>query len=327
MKAIILGLISSLFFASSFILNRAMELGGGSWIWSGVLRYLFMIPPLLLIVLYRGNLKGLLVNMKQNIKAWLLWSTVGFGIFYAPICFAAAYGPSWLVASTWQITIIAGPLLVPLFYEIVETADGPKLIRGRIPLRGMLFSTLILAGVVLMQIQQAAVTSLNAVLLGGIPVLAAAFAYPLGNRKMMMICGDSLDTFQRVLGMTIASMPFWFILSIYGTISSGLPNYNQLVQSSLVALFSGVIATSLFFRATDLVRNDNRKLAAVEATQSGEVLFALLGEILFLKGAVPVLVSFVGIALVILGMILHSYGSHHAEKRSEASDNSYDFIN
>ncbi len=38
-----------------------------------------------------------------------------FWSFYAPLSFAGAFGPGWLVASTWQITIVAGILLTPFF--------------------------------------------------------------------------------------------------------------------------------------------------------------------------------------------------------------------
>lgn len=313
MKGIILGIIASLFFASTFVLNRAMDLGGGSWVWSAVLRYLFMLPILLIIVLIRGNLRGLILDMKHRPWPWLLWSTVGFGLFYAPVCFAGAYGPSWLVASTWQVTIIAGSLLVPFFYEEVETAGGVKRVRGKIPVRGLLISGFILLGVMLIQIEQANHTSVRELLLGVVPVLIGAFAYPLGNRKMMEICGRSLDTFQRVLGMTVASMPFWIAMAIYGLNKDGIPGQAQVFQSVIVAVCSGVIATVLFFRATDLTKGDVHKLAAVEATQSGEVIFALLGELIILKGSVPALLSFGGMVLVVLGMVLHSFASHRIE--------------
>ncbi|RPK17520.1 hypothetical protein EH2_02830 [Bacillus subtilis] len=39
-----------------------------------------------------------------------------------------------------------------------------------------------------------------------LPVVIAAFAYPLGNRRMLEEYGGRLDTFQRVLGMTLASL-------------------------------------------------------------------------------------------------------------------------
>ncbi|MBC2723834.1 MAG: multidrug resistance efflux transporter family protein [Desulfosporosinus sp.] len=307
MKAIMLGILAALFFAVTFVLNRSMDLSGGSWIWSAVLRYVFMVPPLLLLVLARKNLKPLLIDMRERPMIWLIWSTVGFGIFYAPLCFAADYGPAWLVASMWQITIIAGSLLAPLFYTTIRSETGLKKVRSSIPMKGLSISLIILLGIALIQLQQAQVLTAKEITFGILPVLLAAFAYPLGNRKMMAACGGRFDTFQRVLGMTLASLPFWLILSLIGVAKVGLPSGNQTMQSVIVALSSGVIATILFFSATDMTKGNVHRLAAVEATQSGEVIFALLGELIILHGPFPTFWSIVGMLLVVLGMILHSF--------------------
>ncbi|KGK91382.1 membrane protein [Desulfosporosinus sp. HMP52] len=307
MKSVLLGILASLFFAVTFVLNRAMDLSGGSWVWSAVLRYLFMVPPLLLIVMVRGNLKPLLLDLRKRPGVWLIWSTVGFGLFYAPLCFAAAFGPAWLVASMWQITIVAGSLLAPLFYLDLKIGSSTQRVRSKIPVRGMIISLLILVGIGLIEFQQASELTSREMILGILPVILAAFAYPLGNRKMMAACGQKFDTYQRVLGMTLASMPFWLVLGVLGVEIDGLPSTNQLLQTIIVALSSGVIATVLFFSATDMTQGDPHKLAAVEATQSGEVIFALMGELVFLQGVFPNTVSLMGITLVIIGMMLHSF--------------------
>lgn len=144
-------------------------------------------------------------------------------------------------------------------------------------------------------------------LLGTVPVIIAAFAYPLGNRKMMQVTNGSLDAYQRILGMIICSIPFWILLSGFGLfVEKSSPARSQYLQTFVVAIFSGVIATVLFFTATDKVSNDETSLAAVEATQSAEVLFALTGEVLLLNAHLPGAVSFIGIGLVITGMVLHS---------------------
>ena len=288
--AIGIGIIASLFFASTFILNRAMDLSGGHWIWSAVLRYLFTIPFLTVIVAMRGNLRPVMNSLKAQPGTWLGWSTVGFGLFYAPLCFAAAYGPAWLVAGTWQITIIAGMLLEP----------------RKIPRRELITSLFILTGIIMIQIQPAATGEAGQLLAGFVPVLVTAFAYPLGNRKMMAVCRGRLDIFQRVLGMSLASLPFWFLLSIFVLATAGLPGTGQVAQSLLVAILSGIVATVLFFYATDLARNDARQLAAVEATQSGEVIFTILGETMLLGTPLPLGLSLIGSVVVVLGMIIHS---------------------
>jgi len=73
-----------------------------------------------------------------------------------------------------------------------------------------------------------------------------------------------------------------------------------------VALFSGILATILFFKATDSVKYNQKQLAVVESTQSGEVLFTLFGGILLLGDPAPNLIGFAGILLIIIGMILNS---------------------
>ncbi|WP_227935444.1 DMT family transporter [Alkalihalobacillus deserti] len=306
MKEIFIGIIASMFFAITFILNRSMELAGGSWIWSSSLRFLFMLPFLFLIVLLRSNLKQVITEIVKQPYHWLWWSFVGFVLFYAPLTYASAYGPGWLVAGTWQLTIVAGVLLGPLFFETIQSKNGLIKVRHRIPKKALIISLLILFGVMLIQWQQANDLTVQMIIIGVSPVVLAAFAYPLGNRKMMELCGGRLDTFQRVFGMTLASLPFWLIISAFGFIKVGAPSSDQLLQSFIVAICSGVIATTLFFIATERVREHQGKLAAVEATQSTQVLFVMIGEVLILSTPLPNGLALGGLFIIIFGMLIHS---------------------
>lgn len=137
---------------------------------------------------------------------------------------------------------------------------------------------------------------------------------------MLVKYGGKLDTFQRVLGMTLASLPFWLLLAAYGWWSDGLPSMGQTVQSFIVAVSSGIGAIVLFFWATDMVRKHPQKLAAVEATQSGEVIFALLGEMILLSGVFPSLLSFSGLLFIITGMILHTFASRQRIPKAAAKE-------
>lgn len=56
-----------------------------------------MAPLLFMIVWARGNAGRVFQEIKKAPYAWFIWSTVGFGLFYAPLCFAAAFGPGWLI--------------------------------------------------------------------------------------------------------------------------------------------------------------------------------------------------------------------------------------
>ncbi len=290
-KAMLYGVLASFFFAFTFLLNRSMNLSGGFWLWSATLRYLFMLPMLaiVLLVLPGNRFRPVFSAVRKQPLLWLLWSTVGFGLFYMPLTLASVYGESWLTAASWQITIVAGVLLTPLFGK-------------RIPIKNLCMALVILAGVVLLQLPNLTGQALSGSAAALIPILIAAFSYPLGNRKMMQLCPPEMDTLQRVFGMTLCSLPFWLICSAVALAQAGLPDTEQVVQSLGVALFSGVVATILFFHATDLVSGNQRQLAAVEATQCGEVIFTLLGGILVLGDPVPGLSGGIGILLIVIGM-------------------------
>ena len=305
-KAFILGVAASFFFAFTFILNQQMNISGSSWLWSSSLRYIFMLPILFIIIIIKNQLFDVLKDIIKKPIPWITWSTIGFGLFYAPLSFASAYGASWLVAGTWQLTIIAGGLMSPLFFRSMETNNGTCKIRNKLPKKSLLISSIILLGIVLMQFEEAKNMSWLETLLGIVPVILAAFAYPLGNRKMMEVCNNKFSTFQRVFGMTLCSMPFWIIISSYAVLSVGLPSKGQIFQSLIVAVFSGIIATILFFKATDIVNHDTHKLAVVESTQSGEVIFTLLGGVFIFHDKIPTLIGLIGILLVVIGMILNS---------------------
>ena len=123
---------------------------------------------------------------------------------------------------------------------------------------------------------------------------------------MMELVGGRLDTFQRVLGMAIGSLPITILLGIYGFSTTGIPTSSQMLQGFLLALCSGVIATMTFFFATDLAKDNLALLGAVEATQAGTMVFTVLGEIVFLNGSFPGGLSLLGMIIIMLGMVANS---------------------
>jgi drug/metabolite transporter (DMT)-like permease len=292
-----LGVLSALFFSVSFVVNHGMALGGGAWEWSASLRFLISLPIVAVVVGLRGGVRPVLAALRAAPGRWVLWSTVGFGLFYAPICFAAQSSPGWVVASTWQVTIVCGMLLAPLLYR-----DE----RRRVPRIALLLSGVVLVGVVLTVLE--APGGITWSVAGGIAaVLVAAVAYPVGNRATMDLAGDGLDTFQRLLAMSLASLPCWVLLSVAGGVRAGLPDGGQLASTAVVAVCSGVIATALFFAATRRVRDDPLHLAAVEATQAAEVVFVAVAEPLVLATAPPGPLAWIGIAVITAGVLGYSF--------------------
>lgn len=123
---------------------------------------------------------------------------------------------------------------------------------------------------------------------------------------MQLTADDNLTTSQRIFGMTVMSLPFWIVCSFISYFKAGFPAPSQCLQAFLVALLAGVIATILFFHATDLVKDNPRQLAVVEATQSGEVIFTAIMGVLILKDSMPDGYAFLGIVIILIGMIAGS---------------------
>lgn len=309
MKILLLGTLAALFFSATFVLNRAMSLAGGPWVWSASLRYFWMLALLVIWLLCSGRaalLRDTLRLYRRHWRFWTLAGGVGFGCFYALLTFSSTLAPGWVVATTWQTTILATPLVLLGFGK-------------RVPLRALLLTGIIFLGIVLVNLEQAGSTPPARVLLGVLPVLLAAFSYPFGNQLVweaqnggsgrIPALNDSpesrrvmADAFCRVLLLTLGSLPLWFAL--LAVTAPPLPATDQLLNTFLVALFSGVLATSLFLAARHLARS-SAQLAAVDCTQSMEVIFSLLGEVTLLGADLPGPLGWAGIGLTMLGLMLY----------------------
>jgi len=294
--AVLIALLSALFFTATYVLNRAMALDGGYWAWTAALRYFLTLPLLALVVPFNGGFAPVWRALRAHPLPWLLWSAIGFTLFCVCLTWAAASGPSWLIAGSFQLTIVAGMLLAPLIYR-----DA----RARLPKRALGLGFVIVAGVLLMQFGHfdgALDTQAWAALAS---VCIAAVLYPLGNRQILLHLersGEDLNATQRVFGMTLASQPFWLLVAAYAAWQSGPPAASQILLAGGVALFAGTIATILFFHATGLVRNDPTALGAVEAMQAAEILFATALGVAFLHESLPSGPAAVGAGLVIAGI-------------------------
>ena len=297
-RAVPLALASALFFTLTYVLNRRAAVAGGHWAWTASLRYLLTLPMIAVAVgVRRGGVRPVLRAMRERPTPWLLWSGVGFVLFYVCMAWAAASGPSWLVAAGFQLTVVAGMLLAPFLYE-----DD----RRRVPRRALSVGMVIVAGIVLMQLGHfgGGLDAQAWLALGAVAV--SAFAYPLGNRRMLLHLeheGRQLDSLQRVFGMTLASLPLWLVIAGYAWWNAGPPPAEQVVLAAGVALSAGVIATVLFFEATARVQGDPVALGAVEAMQGAELIFSTVMGVSLLGEPWPTGWALAGAAVVILGLV------------------------
>ncbi|MGB3463147.1 multidrug resistance efflux transporter family protein [Rhodanobacter lindaniclasticus] len=303
LAAVGLALCSALFFTLTYVLNRSLVAGGGHWAWAVILRYLLTLPLLAVVLPLQGGLGELPRELRRHARPWLRWSAVGFVLFGVPLTWAASSGPSWLVAGSFQTTVLAGPLLAPLIYR-----DE----RRRLAWRTLALGALIVAGVFALQWGHAQGHLRAGGWLAIGAVVLSAFAYPLGNRQLLLHleqCGTRLNAVQRVFGMTLCSWPLWLAFALVAWFAVGPPSLREALLAGGVALSSGTIATILFFRATDMVRREPTALAAVEAMQAAELLFATLLGVLFLGEAWPHGYAAFGALAIIVGIALFGWVS------------------
>ena len=297
---LIVGLLSALFFSATFLINRAISLDGGHWYFSASLRFLYTLLFLGLgFVAFKGfgYFKEVIKEYFENFRFWTISGTIGFGFFYSLICYAADFSPGWVVATTWQMTILASLFVLAFF--------GQKLSK-----KIWFFTFFIFVGITLVNMSHFDMDNLEPLFLGFFPVLIAAFSYPIGNQLVweekkkrkenaedISVIGNA---FVKVFLLTLGSFPLWIVL--YFLTDATVPSSGQYFSVAMIALLSGVIATSLFLYARSHA-NTPSKLVAVDASQSGEVFFALLGEMIFLNAAFPNGIGIVGIVVTIVGLI------------------------
>ena len=297
LAAVALGLAAALFFTATYVLNRAMATAGGHWAWSAALRYLLTLPMLAIVMPWQGGFAPVWRALRAHPWIWLAWSGIGFTLFCVCLTWAAAYAPAWLVAGTFQLTVIAGMLLAPLLYR-----DA----RARLPRRALALGGVIVAGIAIMQGAHFHGRLDADAWLAFASVALSAFLYPLGNRAILLHLersGEDLNAAQRVFGMTLASQPFWWIVAAYAGHAAGAPPPMQVALAAGVALFTGTIATILFFHATGMVRDDPAALGAVEAMQAAELLFSTVLGVAFLGESVPRGFAVLGALLVVAGIV------------------------
>ena len=301
LAAIGVALLAALFFTFTYVLNRAMSNAGGHWAWTASLRYLLTLPMLLPLMRWQGGIAPVWRALRAYPLAWLACSGIGFVVFYMLLAYAADSGPSWLIAGSFQFTVVAGMLCAPLLYRGEHAGDA----RRRIPRAALAVGVVILAGVLLLQLGTAHGALDRDGWIALACVLASAVLYPVGNRLLLLHLertGETLNATQRVFGMTLASQPLWLLVGAFAWQRAGAPSVDQVWLAAGVALTAGVVATILFFHATGMVRDNPVALGAAEAMQAAELLFATLLGVRFLHEPWPHGIALWGALLVVAGI-------------------------
>lgn len=187
-KLILLGLLAGALFSSTFILNEAMSSAGGHWFWSASLRYLFMWLMLTVIITMQhgfGRIRALTTIFFAHWKFWCITGSIGFGVFYTGICYAADHVAGWVVAATFMFTVVTSLLVLLAFDQ-------------RFDKKFIIYAFLVFLGVLLVNVSEglqaaeavdiaATVSMTDMLLFGALPALLAAFCYPIGNQLVWQV--------------------------------------------------------------------------------------------------------------------------------------------
>jgi len=289
-------------------------------VWTASLRFILYMPLFLTLWLVtKKNGMELLKSTGQAFAAhWKFWCIaggIGYGLFYAPFIIVFYYVSGWVVASTWQMVI---PASIPVIL----------LLGGKVPFKAVVFSLLVCVGAVLVNVGEARNVSGN-LLMVFLCGIISVFAFPIGAQMLNVACNEGRGIIPRisepnvresapaqVLLMTLGSLPFWFVLIFVFTLVRGLPapTGSQWLYTGVLALTSGVVATAVFYYALNSTRN-GVEAAVLYATGGGEVIFALIGEIIFLSGAAPTFIEWGGIVLIFVGLALYAFSKKEARNK------------
>lgn len=171
---LIIGLLSGVFFTATFLINRAISLDGGHWFFSGALRVIYALIFFSIgFIVFKGfnYFKSVIKEYLSNFRFWTISGTIGFGFFYSLLCYAADFSPAWVVATTWQITIISSLFVLAIF--------GKKLSK-----KVWFFTIIIFSGITIVNFSHFDINNIEPLFLGFLPVLIASFCYPFGNQMV-----------------------------------------------------------------------------------------------------------------------------------------------
>lgn len=340
-KMIVWGLIASAFFSTSFVLYQLMSVQGGHWFWSASFRCFFMWLLLSVFILLQNKLNPskLLELCKLFASHWQFWCvTGGIGLgTYGLLAFAADYAEGWVIAATYLFTVVASLVVLSFFGQSFQKK---VIVYSVIVFIGVVLANV---GEGLRHSTSQGTDWHALLLFGALPAFIASFCFPLGNQLIWQAAQPKRDSthhtheiskaesnetrkvtselatrkllqkvpqvtspllsnpLHKVWLMSLGSLPMWLLLGFI--VQPPAPSVSQMTISFLVALMAGVLGTTTFLHARSLAKQP-QQLAAVDATQGSEIIFALLGGMLLLHTPMPSGLSFVGIALVIIGLVL-----------------------
>lgn len=305
--------------------------------------FMWLLLSVFILLQNKLNPSKLIALCKLFASHWQFWCvTGGIGLgTYGLLAFAADYAQGWVIAATYLFTVVASLVVLSFFgqtfqkkvivYSVIvfigvvlanvgeglrhSTSQGTDwhalLLFGALP--AFIASFCFPLGNQLIwqaaqpkgdsthhthEMSKAANNETRKVTSNATSELATSKLL----QKVPQVTSPLLSNpLHKVWLMSLGSLPMWLVLGVM--VQPPAPSASQMTISFLVALMAGVLGTTTFLHARSLAKQP-QQLAAVDATQGSEIIFALLGGMLLLHTPMPSGLSFVGIALVIIGLVL-----------------------
>ncbi len=301
--AVLLGVVSAFFFSSTFVLNSMVSSHGGHWFWAASLRYVFTCAFLIANAFLQRrthDFRKLLLIGRRDWRLLAIASLFTTLLFYGPLCYGGSRLPAWLAACAWQITIVLSPIVLRIGFGM--RASAAVVSWGIAVLLGVYVASASGAGA--RDVPPSALVNLGWILI-------AALSYPIGNQILHSAARGQLGATDwpgsiasraesRVLLVSAYSLPGWIVLGI--VVNPPAPVAEDWIRGSLVALLSGVLATTIFYAARSRAQTACQ-IAAVDATQAMEVVFAAVSASVLFDQAPPTGYAIAGIGLVAIGVL------------------------
>lgn len=308
-RLILMGLLAAFCISCGWLGCRLIGMEGGHWAWTAFLFNAFAALTLLFRLVLDRDAFTLYDTFRVFRRHWVFWiitGTTATGLLEAPLAYAMTHAPAWIVTATFQLTILVTPLITfPLFSRCI-------------PMRGVGYSLLVVVGVILVQLEQATSIPLATALVGMVPVLIAAIAYSVGDQlvyeinefgtrvlgrwKVPFITSDVVQKPAALVFLTlIGGLPAQLLLLLI--VHPGWPSSGQMLTTLIVGFLAIGIGQTVFISARQ--KAVGIQIVGVDATIAGDVVFTTVGEIVFLSAALPSLTSWIGLALIIMGIVLY----------------------
>ncbi|MFA6553805.1 MAG: multidrug resistance efflux transporter family protein, partial [Patescibacteria group bacterium] len=303
------GLLASFCLSCGWFGSRLVGVSGGYWGWTALLMNLFAAASLFVWLFFKDpwTLSDTFKVFRRNWVFWVITGSVATALLEFPLSYAMVHAPAWVVTATFELTILVTPLITfPMFGR-------------RIPMRGVVYSLLIVLGVFLIQWEQSTSVTITDLLAGIVPPLFAAIAYSVGDQLQYEIQRRGAKIFKRfkipfIADLVIERPSAIVFLVLLGGLplqavfvaltASGLPPGSQLLTTLIVGIISIGIGQTIFIGARQ--KAVGVQIVGVDATVAGDVVCTAALEILLIHAQWPQLAGLVGIACIVIGIVLYS---------------------